>query len=187
MKAAPEARTSVGPALDQLSERIEQWKIDFERFLAGALPLPPDEARARIVRELRDLRGASIKGAAEQFRLSTLEARFNSYSELNQRRLREREEGRQARAVHAAAETVAHDPMAGVVISDRLEADAVAALHGALSRQKSGAPAMELETFRGYIARQIESIRIKTGCEAVQFRLAEEEGKLKLKAKPVGA
>jgi hypothetical protein len=73
------------------------------------------------------------------------------------------------------------------VISDRLEPDAVAALYGALSRQKSGAPAMELDAFRGYLARQIESIRIKTGCEAVQFRLAAEEGKLKLKAKPVGA
>jgi len=46
---------------------------------------------------------------------------------------------------------------------------------------------MELEAFRGYISRQIESIRIKTGCDAVQFRLATEEGKLKLKAKPVGA
>lgn len=150
------------------------------------MQLPPDAAQARIVRELRELRGASLKGAAEQFRLSALEARFNSYSELNQRRLREREEGRQARAA-APAGRAEHDPVAGVVISDRLEADAVAALYGALSRGKSGAPAMELETFRGYIAHQIESIRIKTGCEAVQFRLAAEDGKLKLKAKPVGA
>lgn len=79
------------------------------------------------------------------------------------------------------------DPMAGVVITDRLEPDAVDALYRALSREQGGAATMELETFRGYIARQIETIRVKTGCEAVQFRLAAEHGKLKLKAKPVGA
>jgi hypothetical protein len=181
-------RSAVGPALDQLAERIEQWKIDFERFLAGALHLPPDEQRARIVRELRDLRGSPLRGAGDQFRLGTLEARFNAYSELNQRRLREREEGRSTRPVPLLARAhEAPDPMAGIVLTDRLESDAVDALYGALSRQRSGAPTMELDAFRGYLARQIESIRIKTGCEAVQFRLAAEDGKLKLKAKPVGA
>lgn len=173
--------------LDQLSERIERWKIEFEKFLAGALPLPPEGTRARIARELRELHVTPLRTAAEQFRLSALEARFNSYSELNHRRLREREEGRAQRAAPPAAAHAVHDPAVGVVLTDRLEPDAVDALYGALARQVSGAPAMELETFRGYLARQIESIRIKTGCEAVQFRLAAEEGKLKLKAKPVGA
>jgi hypothetical protein len=173
--------------LDQLGERIEQWKIEFERFLAGALPLPPDEMRARIVRELRELRTVPLRSAAEQFRLSSIEARFNSYSELNHRRLREREEGRTARPTPAAGARPALDPAIGIVITDRLESDAVEALYGALSRQSASAPPMELDAFRGYLSRQIESIRIKTGCDAVQFRLAAEEGKLKLKAKPVGA
>ena len=44
---------------------------------------------------------------------------------------------------------------------------------------------MEPAAFRGYLAQQIESIRLKTGCDAVQFRIATEDGKLKLKAKPV--
>lgn len=128
-----------------------------------------------------------LRSAAEQFRLSSIEARFNSYSELNHRRLREREEGRVSRAAAPSGGRAPLDPAAGVVITDRLEADAVEALYGALARQSTGAPPMEIEAFRGYLSRQIESIRIKTGCDAVQFRLAAEEGKLKLKAKPVGA
>jgi hypothetical protein len=174
-------------SLDQLAERIEQWKIDFERFLAGALQFPPDELKARIGRELRDLRSSPARGAAEQFRLSALEARFNAYGELNHRRLREREEGRAGRAVAPAAPRAAHDAANGIVITDRLEPEAVGALYDALAREQSGAPSMALDAFRGYLARQIESIRLKTGAEAVQFRLASEEGKIKLKARPVGS
>jgi hypothetical protein len=74
-----------------------------------------------------------------------------------------------------------------VRLTDRLEPEAVAALYGALTREQGGTPAMQLDAFRGYLARQIEGIRLKTGCEAVQFRLASEDGKLKLKARPVGA
>jgi hypothetical protein len=139
------------------------------------------------VRELRDLRSSPARGAAEQFRLSALEARFNTYAELNHRRLREREEGRAGRTPVAAPHRAAHDAANGIVITDRLEADAVGALYAALAREQSGTPSMALEVFRGYIARQIESIRLKTGAEAVQFRLASEEGKIKLKARPVGS
>ena len=76
--------------------------------------------------------------------------------------------------------------MTGIVITDRIDEAAVEALYQGLQRQQSGAPAMDRATFRGYIARQVEVIREKTGCRSVQFRLAAEEGKLKLKAKPVG-
>lgn len=183
------ARPSAAQLLDQLADGIDKFKIDFERFLAGATVVPPDDHKAKLARDLRDLRNANLKTAVEQFRLASLEARFNSYSELFQRRLRDREEGRTARASRpgAGAERPL-DALAGVVVTDRLEPEAVDALYQSLSRRAAGAggaPPMEIETFRGYLSQQIESIRLKTGCEAVQFRIATEGGKLKLKAKPV--
>ena len=39
--------------------------------------------------------------------------------------------------------------------------------------------------FRAYIDRQAEAIRKKTGCAEIQFRIAVEEGKMKLKARPL--
>jgi hypothetical protein len=45
---------------------------------------------------------------------------------------------------------------------------------------------MDLDTFRGYLQKQMTQIRDKTGCDAVQFRVVNEDGKVKLKAKPVG-
>ena len=192
--AAPvPARPSAAHQLDLLAEGIEKWKIEYERFLAGAAVIPPDVDRAKLVRDLRDLRTANLRTSADQFRLAALEARFNSYSELFNRRLRDREEGRGTRLPRPAAAAAERrfDAAAGVVVTDRLESEAVDALYQSLTRRPgsgagaSAAPAMALDTFRGYLSQQIESIRLKTGCEAVQFRIATEDGKLKLKAKPV--
>lgn len=190
------ARPAATRQLDLLADGIEKFKIEFERFLAGATLIPPDEQRAKLVRDLRELRTANLRASADQFRLASLEARFNSYSELFHRRLRDREEGRSARLHRpvAAAPERRLDAASGVVVTDRLEPEAVAALYQSLTRRGKAAsseggggaaPAMELDTFRGYLSQQIESIRLKTGCEAVQFRIATEDGKLKLKAKPV--
>ena len=52
--------------------------------------------------------------------------------------------------------------------------------------RRGAAAKLDLESFRSYLARQIEEIRAKTGAEQVQFRLTEEQGKVKLKARPVG-
>lgn len=184
-------RPTATAQLDLLADGIEKWRIEFERFLSGTVVVPPDDHRARLLRDLRELRNANLKTSADQFRLASLEARFNSYSELFNRRQREREEGRSARPARSSAppEERRLDASAGVVITDRLEPEAVDALYRNLTERSApagGPPAMELATFRGYLSQQIESIRLKTGCEAVQFRIAAENGKLKLKAKPVG-
>jgi len=146
----------------------------------------PEEAGAAIARDLRALRQESGLDVAESFRLTTLEARFNVIGERFGRLLRGREEGRSP-APRAAAPPAGprHDPAAGVVVDRRLDAGAVEALFAGLAR--GGATRLDLDSFRGYLAQQLEAIRAKTGSEAVQFRVAEEDGKLKLKAKPVGA
>jgi hypothetical protein len=104
------------------------------------------------------------------------------------RRQRAMEEGKVAprRPSNPAMKPV-HDVDAGVVLTPRLESDAVAALFQGLVERNKKAPTMDLDTFRSYLERQVAQIRDKTGCEAVQFRVAMEEGKVKLKAKPVGA
>ena len=72
------------------------------------------------------------------------------------------------------------------VLERSYKSDAVEALFAALVLRNGKTPTMDLDTFRNYLQRQVAQIRDKTGCEAVQFRVAAEEGKVKLKAKPVG-
>ncbi len=166
---------------------IERYKLECDKFLNGATQVLPEEIRVRIARELRDLRQSRQNGVAESFRLGTLEARFNALSERFGRLLRVREEGRMPGAPRPGADERAprFDAGAGVVLDGDLEPEAVEALFASLARR--GASKLDLESFRGYLAQQLDAIRGKTGAAEVQFRVAEEDGKLKLKAKPVGA
>jgi hypothetical protein len=177
---------AIGEALDQLARDIRQLQIDFERFFNGGLPLPPEEQRTRVQAQLRNLRNLTMPSAVDSFRLNDLEARFNSYNELFNRRIRDVEEGRRGpHKVIAFVERQRFDPRGGIVFGSTIDPEAAEALYHGLSAGAGDGPRFDLDSFQTYLRRQTEAIRQKTGCEEVQFRVAEEEGKLKLKARPV--
>jgi len=175
----------VAEALDQLQRDIRQFQVDFERFFNGGLPLPPEDLRNRIQVVLRNLRNTSITAAVDNFRLNDLEARYNSYNEMFNRRLRDVEEGRTHHKVVAFVEKQRFDPRGGIVFGSNIDSEAAEALYHGLVAGPGDGPRFDLDSFQTYLRRQTEAIRQKTGCDEVQFRVAEEDGKLKLKARPV--
>ena len=185
--AQPGQRRSVpglSEALDQLGKDIRKLQVDFERFFNGGLPLPPEDLRARIQTQFRNLRNLNTTSAVDNFRLGDLEARFNTYNELFNRRLREREEGKHQPARTVVAEKRRYDPTEGIVVGARLDPEAVEALYQGLASGPD-APKFDLDSFQTYLDRQATALREKTGCSQVQFRLAAEDGKIKLKARPI--
>src|SRR4051812_40276323 len=179
----------LGDVLDQLGRDIQQLRVDFERFFNGALPFPPEELRGRVQAQIRQLRGMSnLATAVDSFRLGDMEARFNSYNELFNRRVRDTEEGRHPAARPAAPPPPRrYDPAQGIVFGDRIDPQAAEALYQGLAASPGDGPRFDLDSFQTYLARQVTAIREKTGCAQVQFRLAAEDGKIKLKARPVAA
>lgn len=175
----------IGEDLDRLSVEIRQLQIEFERFFNGALPIPPEELRTRIQTQIRNFRNLNLT-SADSFRLGAVEARFNSYNEMFNRRLRDREEGRHPGAVRATApERRRYDAREGITFGASPDPEAVEALYQGLSSGAGDGPKFDLDSFEKYLARQVAALREKTGCDQVQFRLAEEDGKVKLKARPV--
>lgn len=185
--AAGEAggHTAVGEELDQLDRAIQRLRIDFERFFNGALPVPPEDQRNQVQIRLKRLRNVNLSSAVDSFRLGNLEARFNTWNELFNRRLREREEGHRPPPRVAAAAERRFDPSSGVVFGEQIEPEAAEALYQGLASGPGSSPKFDLDSFQSYLAKQVAAIRQKTGCEQVHFRLAEEDGRLKLKARPV--
>lgn len=176
-----DAKKKFDRAVDVLDRKVDQFRIDGQRFFAGDLKLPPDELRDEIKVNLRRLQSSKLATSADKFRLGSLEARFNSQSELFGRRLREREQGGPRRK--AERPELAHDPRAGVVLSRE---GAVEALYkGIYLSDGRSRPAMDLDRFRDHLRKQAEAIRAKTGASDIQFRIAEENGKMKIKAKPI--
>ena len=178
------AATSLAPnqqiemEIDRLQASIQRFRVDSQRFFAGDLKLPPDELRERIAADIRRLRGKSQKGASASFRLGSLEAQFQSHQDLFGRRLRQRETSEHR--VASQPERPAPDPKKGVVLGGGNDAPAVEALYRGLQN-----PKMDLDRFRVYIARQADAIRGKTQCREIQFRIATQDGKMKLKARPI--
>ena len=167
----------------RLTQGIEQFRIDSLRYFAGDLKVPPEELKTQISSGFRRLRVGGIKGVADNFRLNSLEARFNSQIDLYNRKLREREQGGSRKV---AKQKAAPDPMRGVTLGKNGDSNAVEVLYkGLYLSGGSRNPSMDLEKFRSYIDRQAAVVRSKTGCEDIQFRIAVEDGKMKIKAKPV--
>lgn len=170
--------------IDQLGDEIQRLRVEFERFFNGALKVPPVDDLERLRGRIRELRNRPGSALVERFRLTQMEARYNSYSDLFGRRLRDQEEGRGAAAARQNAEEL--DTQKGVVLDAALAPDAVEALYTGLARGASKVR-FDLDSFRSYLDRQISAIQKKTGCAQVRFRLVHEEGETKLKARPLKA
>jgi hypothetical protein len=168
----------------EIAEAINQFRVDTQRFFAGDVHIPPETQKDRLAARIRQLRNGGLRGVAENFRLSTLEAQFNSQLDFYNRKMRERELGGSRRV--APAEPPPPDPAQGVIYGQGGHASAVEILYKGLYLQSGNRnPSMDLEKFREFVGRQAETIRAKTGCSDIQFRVEIEEGKPKLKAKPV--
>jgi hypothetical protein len=188
--SAPVGRQIPGlnEAFERLGRDIQQLRVDFERFFNGALPFPPEDLRTRVQTQIRTLRGMNLMTAVDNFRLGDLEARFNSYNELFNRRVRETEEGRHLASRPAPAATPRRlDPELGIVFGERIDPEGVEALYQGLAAAPGNSLRFDLDSFQTYLERQVTALREKTGCAEVQFRLANEDGKVKLKARPVTA
>lgn len=174
---------SIGPAIDRIEEDLRVLRIEYEKFFNGALEVPPEELRQRVAKELRRLRlGGGAKSVADDFRLSSVEAQFNAYADRFGRRLRDREEGRHA--LHRAVPPPPDPDRPVVVGGQEVSVEAAHRLYEKLARGGS-APRFDLETFRLYLTRQLVSIQAKTGRAEVEFRIALEDGQMKLRARPV--
>ncbi len=165
--------------LDDLERTIQNFKVELTRFLNGAAELPPEELRQSIQTDVRHLR-ETTRSTADRFRLRNLEARFNTHSELFNRQLSEQEEGLGPGPVASGAAT----KEGRFLVGDEIERETAASLYASLYTDSAMAATIDFETFISYLESQRDLIRKKSGCATVQFRVAQEDGKRKLKARP---
>ena len=95
--------------LDSLNSQIRQLQTKWEMFFAGVEAKPPHELQRRVEKLIREYAFQEIKNNTERFRYQTLTARFNTFNELWQKRLRAREEGK-AFGVHGLKADVLPPP-----------------------------------------------------------------------------
>jgi len=198
---------SLAEDLDRLDVSLRQLQVKWDMFLSGAEKKPPDDLQAQVQLIIKRYGSAEIRNNGERFRYQSLTARFTTFNELWQKRLRAREEGkafgqhglraeqlpppRPAPAAGTPSPAGARpSPAAGEirVVDASRDADAVQQLYNRFveERIRAGeAHAPAFENFRDLIRQQTERIRAEKGAQAVDFRLETRDGKVSLKARIV--
>ncbi len=198
--------TPITEDLDQIEKGVRQLKIEWDKFFGGVERKPPYELRSRVEGLIRRYAAGEIRNSGERFRYQTLTSRYNTFSELWNKRLRAMEEGRplglhgRALAIHEALQPPPEPgpslemPAAASrnrevrVESPELDVEAVRELFGRFvaAREQTGETgAVKFESFQKLISQQTTRILTEKGAQAVDFRLETKDGKVSLKAKAV--
>lgn len=193
--------------LDRLDVAIRQLQVKWDLFFNGAERKPPSELQTKVETLVKRYANIEIRNNAERFRYQGLSARFSTFNELWQKRLRAREEGKvfgqhglkaerlpppvasppggappspPAGAAAAAGEIRVGDPSR--------DGAAVRALYERFVEERRRAGEVQtpaFESFSDLIGKQTERIRAEKGALAVDFRLETKDGKVSLKARIV--
>ncbi len=187
--------------LDRIDVTLRQLQVKWDLFFNGAEKKPPTELQSQVETLIRRHSNAEIRNNGDRFRFQGLSARFTTFNELWQKRLRAREEGRLYGMHGLKAEQMPPPPRTALNVSFRPEAPqefrvadpardtaAVRALYEKFveERRRVGeAQAPAFDAFQALIGKQAEKIRSEKGAQAVDFRLETKDGKVSLKAKVV--
>lgn len=193
-------------------ERIDQgtFKLqkEWDRFFSGQEKKAPFEATQRMERLVRRYIGVEIRNNADRFRFQSFAARFNTLSDMWNRRLRAIEEGRSALpsrlrpgtpvaegvptpAPPSPAPSISPDVAPAAVRLSTLREDDQGVRHlydrFREARVAVGEAVVPFDAFRTFIAQERVRLLETRDAMLVDFRVAVKDGKVTLKAKPVRA
>jgi hypothetical protein len=178
--------TELDNELDETERAIAQLKRDFEMYFCGAAKQPPIDSRTKLEKIIRKQGQSQGFSYAQRFRFNTLSARFNTYQDLWSKQLKAKEEGKFA-AGNSPLPPSKEAPITTKIRRTTINKTENLFSQYAQNREKNGEapPNMDLNKFSKLIDSQRDALKKKYGCKDVEFYIAVEEGKTRLKAKPL--
>ena len=172
--------------LDDLEMALTLLKRDYEIYFSGGTKLPPLDAHRKVEVRIRRYGGNTSLNYAQRFRYNNITARFHSYVDLWNKQMRYKEEGRTPSGGVLQVEKPAKERRKTTVDA---EANQLQKLYNDYlkSREQTGEQltGMTFDKFSDQLTKQRAMIVDRFKCADVQFYVAVEQGKTKLKAKPV--
>lgn len=176
--------------LEILESELKRLEAEYNMFFSGRLPRPPWETRGRVNAMVRRLDEVHIPNTGSRFRFSTLQSRFQTFSELWDRGLKAREEGRPGPFAGLRPQEEKPkkpiDRILGVTtFSDPTrEMDKLQDLYENLAeaRREVGEDAIPFHKFADLIKSQVNALKAK-GTSEVAFRVAVKQGKVAFTAR----
>jgi hypothetical protein len=184
--------------LADLERTLRKLEAEYEQFLTGkvrVLPLKTEDAVQKLIR-VYSTRG--IQNPALRFRYANIVARYNSFKNVWDRKVREMEEGRvvgrpfrAARQVEPrAAAAASPQPDRKFMASDlRREEAKMAEIFESYRSLRAecgqGAERLRLENFTKLLSEKVERLKSSKKCDKVEIRLQRDNDKCRILVRPV--
>jgi hypothetical protein len=190
--------------LDKLEEDIRKLKNKYDQFFTWIAKVPPMHERKQVEIFIYEIGKQKMRDNARRFRFNTILSRYNQFREMWGRKMREREEGpldfrrRQAaltepsesptRPAERGQRVTSNGADAYVRLVPGSNGEAIRDLYQQIEKEhrKLGKqPNVTFEQLRSMVEKQSEAVRARYNVNVVGFRVDVEDGKVKLKAKPI--
>jgi len=181
--------------LVNLDRALTTLRVEYERFFTGDLKKPPTLTRRKIDELLRRLEDASVERAAERFRLQNLQGRYAALTELWEKRLLAREQGKLVPGrASPAPDTVptppARDADASASVREKGRADLMPLFESFCDARRAlgeDVSRLKYERFVELLKRQASEIRKATGASRLIFEVQTIDGRVRLVGRPASS
>ncbi len=186
---------SIEHELSGLERSLRLLGVDYERFFTGDVKRPPVGSRKAIEETLKRLGNTQIDRVADRFRLQAIQSRYTVLTELWDKRIQMREEGKLKGFRPLTQEEMEQKPAASAAVGDDTLSTSVKGKRKDLrplferycaARQALGEDVSKIryERFEELIRRQASDIRRATGAKRLVFEVKTQDGKVRLVGRP---
>jgi len=175
--------------LQRLEAELKKLETEYNQYFAGRLRRPPWESRSRVEALVKQIDRKPIQNTGERFRFQTIQTRYSALTDLWDRALRAREEGRAGpfgppRAATPDAKAASKVVHVTSFKDPAQETDNLHKLYDSLveARQSVGEEAVPFHKFAELVKTQVSKLKAG-GNDEVAFRVAVKDGKVAFTAK----
>ncbi len=178
---------TVDEELSKLDDYLRRLKIEYEVYFSGGSQRPPHDTLGRVETLIKKYSDASKLNFSQRFKYNQLVQRYAVNNDLWRRKLKDKEEGRGQFGVRrhepeperaAPTQVVCSDPSREQEKVDQLLQAVIQAKRQVGERVDNLDPL----AFTKYVRDAAQKVKETQGCERVQFSVAVEDGRVKLKA-----
>jgi len=186
---------------------MRRLKIEYDIYFGGGSKRAPADLEWRVQSLLRKLSDSQRLSVSQRFRYNSIQQKYAIFSDLWRQKSKIKEEGyrRSQDALlaiqglrtaeeHQAAKELKHkvatlDRPFKIAVSDPTkEQEHLKSLYSALSSAKKqaseGGDSTNYEAFREFVMKKTQQIRKQYSCDAVEYQVELQNGRVKLMAKP---
>jgi hypothetical protein len=167
----------------KLQRTFRLLEREYEQWFSGALPKPPSETQKVCEEIVKRYNVSPPRNLSEQSLFTMLQARFNTYKEMWNRRTRLKEEGRLPGARETARASVPKPAPPSSVVADPFR-DVFDSFVAAKKKAGESTTKLNYESFKKTLEKQADQIRSAKGFKDVDFGVTVKDGKVSVVARP---